>query len=119
MADSWLRGCGSWPAGWIPARTNRDRARLRAKEKYAGTRVTPLVELGAWVHQHSRSVLGAPRALLEGAFIHAEKRLQLTYARPLNARTRATIRWLGRWLAIINEELSAGKARNPGEGDRS
>ena len=71
---------------------------------------TPLRMLGKWMRGHGRSLRGCPRRTLEVAFIHLEFRIRLVMDRADNARTRANLLWLGRWIHIVNEEIGRREA---------
>jgi hypothetical protein len=81
------------------------RMRFRAKPR--------LMKLGLWVYEHDHDITGAPRDLLESAFMHAEVRLVALTARTASARVRSQILWLGRWCRLINREME--RARNATE----
>lgn len=89
--------------GGKTTRTHEYRRGLRAQRPVTRT---PLMDLGSWVFHHGHDIAGAPSDLLRGALSFVQARLRAARDRSPSRRLRGQIRWLARWEALIERELS-------------
>jgi hypothetical protein len=96
-------------------RTNEER-RARRPARSRPVRVTPLMELGMWVHNHGQDIVGVPGDILRRAARHVRARIRaidrVSDRVPMNARRRAKRRWLARWRDLIQLEVDLRAGRD-------
>lgn len=63
--------------------------------------LSPLAELGLWVHTHPGQLARAPSALLQEAAVNVATRLPQVAAREPIRRHRKHFAWLLRWHVLI------------------